>query len=72
MTSVGSPEIGGLHSVAAQHDDLVLTKFDCIPGVFDEGSDVRGQEVLAISDTNHKRAIAPRANHQVRGSRRER
>ena len=51
-------EAGDADALAGDGDDLVLVELHRLAGVLDEGGDVGAEEVLALPDADHERAVA--------------
>ena len=51
-------EAGDADALAGDGDDLVLVELHRLAGVLDEGRDVGAEEVLALADADHERAVA--------------
>ena len=56
-------EVGDRDALAGDRHDLVLPELQRLTGVLDEGRDVGPEEVLALADPYHQRAVAPRGHH---------
>ena len=61
----GAVGIGDDHRVGRNFYDLVLTEFQGLARVLDEGDDVGGEEVLAFAKPNDERAVAASANDHL-------
>ena len=61
----GAEEVGDLHGVGGDGDDLVLAQFDGAPGVVDEAGDVGAEEVLAFAEAHHERGVPARGHDDV-------
>ena len=62
----GAVEVRDNHAAAGQLDDLVLPQLHGVAGVFDEGGDIGGEEVLAVADAHHQRGVAACRDDPVR------
>ena len=60
-------EAGDADALGGQRDDLVLVELERLAGVLDEGGDVGAEEVLALAEADHERAVAARGHHQAGG-----
>ena len=58
-------EVGDGDGVGGDRDDLVLADGHGAAGVLDEGRDIRPQEVLAVTEADHERRVAARADDEA-------
>ena len=61
----GAVEVGDLHGVGGDRDDLVLAEFDGAAGVVDEAGDVGAEEVLAVTEADDERGVAAGGHDDV-------
>ncbi len=59
-------EVGDLHALGGDGDDLVLLQLDGLAGEVDEAGDVGAEEVLALAQAHDERGVAAGGHHAVR------
>ena len=62
---VGAGESANIETIRPDGNDLVVVEIDGLARVRDDRGDVAGKEMLALSDAEHERTAAPRADEHA-------